>query len=104
MKKLIRLEIDLNNINDISGIKDLVNLDYLSANNNQIKDISELQYLPNIHLIGLIGNNIEDILPLVNNTNLGNGVSLFLSNNPLNQKSINEYIPALVARGVSVSL
>ena len=104
MNKLLRLEIDLNNINDMSGIKNLINLDYLSADNNQIKDISELQYLPKIHVIGLSGNKIEDLLPLVNNTNIGKGVYIFLSNNPLNQKSINEYIPALIARGVVVYL
>ncbi len=104
MKKLIRLEIDQNNVNNISGIKNLVNLDYFSANNNQIKDISELQYLPKIHMIALSGNNIEDISPLVNNSNIGNGVYIFLGNNPLNQKSIDEYIPALIARGVTIYL
>ncbi len=102
MKKLIRLEVDQNNVNDISGIKNLVNLDYFSANNNQINDISELQYLPKIHMIALSGNNIEDISPLVNNPNIGNGVYIFLGNNPLNQKSIDEYIPALIARGVTI--
>lgn len=102
MKKLIRLYIRLNKINDISGIKNLESLDYLDAADNEIKDISELQYLPNIHLIGLSRNQIEDILPLVNNANLGKGVYLYLDGNPLNEKSVNEYIPALQARGVSV--
>jgi len=102
MKKLIRLHIRLNKINDISGIKNLENLDYLDAADNEIKDISELEYLPNIHLIGLSGNNIEDISPLVNNANIGTGVHLYLTGNPLNEQSVNEYIPALQARGVTV--
>ncbi len=102
MKKLIRLYIRRNKVDDISGIKNLENLDYLDAADNQIKDISELQYLPAIHLIGLDGNKIEDISPLVNNPNLGKGVYLYLKNNPLSEKSINEYIPILIARGVTV--
>jgi hypothetical protein len=58
--------------------------------------------LPNIHLIGLSGNKIEDILPLVNNPYLGQGVYLYLGGNPLNEKSLNEYIPILIERGVTV--
>jgi Leucine-rich repeat (LRR) protein len=102
MKKLIRLYIRRNIVNDVSGIKNLENLDFLDAADNQIKDISELEYLPKIHLIGLSGNKIEDIAPLVNNPNLGEGVYLYLGGNPLNEKSINEYIPTLIARGVKV--
>ncbi len=103
MKKLIRLQIRDNKINDISGIKNLEDLDYLDAPFNQIKDISELQYLPKIHLIGLSDNKIEDISPLVDNPNLGKGVHVFLHRNPLSEKSINECIPELIARGVRVN-
>ena len=102
MKKLIRLYIRKNKVESLSGIKNLENLDYLDAADNQIKDISELEFLPKIHLIGLSGNKIEDISPLVNNPNIGQGVYLYLGGNPLNEKSINEYIPALIARGVTV--
>jgi Leucine-rich repeat (LRR) protein len=102
MKKLVRLYIGRNKVEDISGIKNLENLDFLDAADNQIKDITELQYLPKIHLIGLSRNKIEDILPLVNNPYLGKGVYLFLHGNPLNEKSINEYIPVLIARGIVV--
>lgn len=102
MKKLVRLYIRLNKVDDISGIKNLDNLDYLDAADNQIKDISELQYLSNIHLIGLSGNKIEDISPLVNNKDLGKGVHLYLGNNPLSEKSLNEYVPKLINRGVTV--
>ncbi len=102
IKKLIRLYIRRNKVEDITGIRNLENLDFLDAADNQIKDISELQYLPNIHLIGLSGNKIEDIYPLVNNPYLGKGVYLYLRNNPLSEKSINEYIPELISRSVTV--
>lgn len=103
MKKLTRLYIAFNRIENLDGIKDLENLDFLDAMNNNIKDISELEYLQKIHLIGLSSNKIEDILPLVKNNNLGEGVHLFLYDNPLNEKTLNEYIPALIARGVKVN-
>jgi Leucine-rich repeat (LRR) protein len=102
MTKLIRLYIRKNEVEDISGIKNLENLDFLDAADNKIKDISELQYLPGIHLIGLSNNEIEDLLPLVNNPYLGEGVYLYIGGNPLSEKSINVYIPALVERGVTV--
>ena len=102
MKKIVRLYIEQNEITNISGIKNLESLDYLAANNNQITDISELQYLANLHLIGLAGNKIEDIKPLVDNPNLNSGVYIYLTGNPLNDKSVNEYIPALVKRGVTI--
>ena len=102
MTKLIRLYIENNRINDITGIKNLQNLDWLAASDNQIKDISELQYLPKVHLLGLSENQIEDLLPLVNNPYLGEGVELYISGNPLSEKSINEYIPILRERGVRV--
>lgn len=103
MKKLIRLYVRLNKITDLNGIMNLENLDFLDAADNLIIDISDLEYLPNIHLIGLSGNKIVDILPIVNNSNLGEGVHLFLNENPLNEKSINEYIPVLISRGVRVN-
>ena len=102
MRKLIRLYIENNRINDITGINNLQNLEWLDASSNQIQDITELQYLPNIHLLGLSENKIEDLLPLVNNSSLGAGVELYISANPLSEKSINEYIPTLIQRGVTV--
>jgi len=38
----------------------------------------------------------------VDNTGLGEGDEVWLSRNPLSAQSINEYIPALRARGVDV--
>jgi internalin A len=102
MKKLVRLCFESNKVAIISGIKNLENLDFLDASDNQITDISELQYLTKIHLIGLPRNKIVDIKPLVDNPNLNSGVYLYLTGNPLNEKSINEYIPTLIKRGVKV--
>jgi len=91
------------NVEGIEFCSNLENLDYLDVADNHTKNISELQYLKNIHLIGLSHNEIEDIFPLVNNTSLSSGVYIFLTHNPLNEISINEYIPALQERRRQVS-
>lgn len=91
-----------NKIININGINKLSNLNYLDASNNKISNIDELKILSELRLIGLSNNNIEDISPLVENTNLGEGVEIDLINNPLSQKSIDTYIPQLIERGVKV--
>lgn len=45
---------------------------------------------------------ITNIEPLVNNIGLGSGDYVYLYNNPLDSMSVNVYISALEARGVSV--
>jgi hypothetical protein len=47
-------------------------------------------------------NLISDILPLVNNSGLTAGDSVFLGSNPLSGDSCTVYIPALEGRGVVV--
>lgn len=47
-------------------------------------------------------NNISDLKHLVENTNYGEYGELHIWNNPLNQQSIEEYIPILEARGIQV--
>jgi hypothetical protein len=103
MKKLERLVLGINQVNDLKGLSSLDNLDYLDLAVNQVKDISELQYMKKLTLIGLSNNKIEDLSPIYNNPNIGNKTDLYLNGNPLNEKSINEYIPALIKRGVYVS-
>lgn len=103
MKKLRWLGLVRNKIKNISGIKNLESLVYFNAIDNQIKDINEMEYFSkNIEVIGLSNNQIEDIYPIVKIQELKNGVSIYLTNNPLNQKSINEYIPLLKNRGVNI--
>ena len=69
---------------------------------NQIVGISALQGLNNLESININDNSVLDILPLVNNTGIDNGDSIWLENNPLSETSINTYIPQLEARGVTV--
>ena len=48
-------------------------------------------------------NQIEDLAPLVANTGLSEGDEVNLTGNPLSDQALNEQIPALEVRGVSVT-
>jgi len=91
-----------NQISDISPLANLTSLRYLYLRFNQISDISPLAGLTSLRSLGLNENQISDIKPLVDNPGLGEGDRADLRENPLSEQSINEYIPALRARGVTV--
>ncbi len=96
------LYLDQNQISDISALEGLTNLTGLDLYDNEIGDISALAYLTQLQSTQLNHNQISDIKPLVDNTGLGEGDHIDLRWNPLSEQSINEYIPELIARGVTV--
>ncbi len=102
LKNLHKIYLDGNQISDISPLEGMTQLEWLYLDENQIVDISPLENLVNLTRLRLWDNQISDILPLVNNSGLGDGDYVGLCGNPLNETSINEYIPILRARGVHV--
>ncbi|MFC1731535.1 leucine-rich repeat domain-containing protein [candidate division KSB1 bacterium] len=100
---LRQLRLDNNKITNISSLSNLTSLIVLELSSNRITDISVVKYLTKLNSLHLSGNQIEDILPIVENTGIGKFDTVSLKNNPLNEQSINEYIPALQNRGVWVS-
>ena len=74
----------------------------LWRNRNQISDISSLSPLTNLSVLSLYNNQISDISPLVANAGLSAGDVVDLRNNPLSDEALNDYIPALQARGGEV--
>ena len=98
---LQHLVLSSNQVIDISALENLTNLDLVVLYNNQIDDISALHNLTSLEFLNLSANQISDIYPLLS-SGLGEGDSLYLYSNPLNSDSLNDYIPQLVARGVTV--
>ena len=92
-----------NQIADISVLAGLTGLRRLSLGNNMITDISALSGLINLNALILRSNRISDLAPLAANKGLGRGVTIDVTDNPLNATSESTHIPALQARGVSVS-
>ena len=101
-KLLERLRAFDTNIEEITALSQLKNLQYIQLSNCNISNINPLQGLIEIHLLSVSYNNIEDISPLINNTGIAKGDTVYLAGNPLNQLSINSYIPILKARGATI--
>ena len=99
---LERLNLADNSISDLTPLKNLTNLAYIDLANNSIANISRLENLTNLTELWLDNNAISDLAPLVRNTGLGSGDTVYISRNPLNSTSIRTHIPALQGRGVTV--
>ena len=84
---------------DISALAGLTNLTHLSLGGNNVTDVSALAGLTNLTTLWLGSNNITDVSALSGLTNL---TYLELKGNPLNDSSINDHIPVLESRGVTV--
>ena len=92
-----------NQIEDISPLSGLTNLTRLSLGRNNVTDVSPIAGLTNLKTLILQSNRISDLAPLVANEGLGAGTAVDVTDNPLNPASHSTHIPALQARGVSVS-
>ncbi len=104
MATLDSLEANDADISDLTGLEFATNLTYLSLYDNNITDISALAGLTNLTVLILESNHISDLAPLAENTGLGTGDTVSLNLNPLNVASTSTHIPALQAKGVSVSI
>lgn len=94
------------NLFNIRIVDNHSSLKKLNLSFNNIYDIGILEYFNNLSVLYLNNNSITDLKPIVDNPNFrrdGNYIPyLIINNNPLSEQSINEYIPALEARGVTV--
>ena len=103
LKNLTHLDLVGNQIVDINPLADLNDLHLLWLSDNHIADLTPLKQLTNLRELKLNNNRIEDLTPLIANTGLGAGDDVELKNNPLSDQALTEHIPALKARGISVS-
>jgi hypothetical protein len=96
-------KLNSNSITSLTPLAGLTSLEGLDLMYNQVTDLTPLAGLINLHDLNLDYNSITDIQPLVNNTGLATGDAVYLGENPLSQTAINVQIPALQARGVTVT-
>lgn len=106
LTNLTSLRLMNNNISDLSPLLTLNNLSSLNLRNCNLTDISDLEFMTSLSDLNLSYNSISDIQALVDNTGLGSGDTLDISNNnldltPGSQDMIN--IGILEARGVTVT-
>ena len=91
-------------ITNLAGLEAAHNLSSLHAASNLIADLAPLAELLNLEGLDLRNNRISDISPLVANTELAEGDWVALDGNPLSEESLNTHVPALLERGVEVSV
>ena len=105
---LPELHLDGNQISDIDPFASLTNLRFLCLGRNRLADVTTLTSLTRLRELNLRKNKITDVGPLVSNTGLDAGVNrkvkVSLEGNPLSERAVEDQIPALKARGVSVHL
>ena len=90
------------NIENLSGLEVLENLEQLYLGDNGVSDISALENLSNLYYLDLSNNLVSDIQHLVDNEGINSGDNVILTGNPLNAASVETYIPALIQRSVTV--
>ena len=79
-RSLALLDLEGNEITDVSAVKELTNLQSLDLSKNKIQDIAPLSELVGLQYLHLADNQITSIAPLEKLTNLR---TLYLSNNKL---------------------
>ncbi len=102
LTNLDSLVLDKNSFSDLSPLGGLTNLETLFLRRNSISDLSSITGLTKLETLYLSNNAISDLSPLVANTGLGEGDTIFLFGNPLSTISIDTHIPTLRSRGVTV--
>ena len=99
LTSLTQLILQDNSITDIGALSGLTSLAFLSLNDNSISDISALSGLTSLRDLRLNGNpNLTDIQPLLDNTGLGAGDTVYLQSTNVSCTDV----AALRAKGVSV--
>ena len=101
LTQLSNLDLPENQIADIKPLQNLKRLEFLDLSKNKIVDVSPLAEHIRLMFLTLDDNEITDITPLVKKSIRWFGY-LSLQKNPLNEKAINEDIPAIKLRLVNV--
>lgn len=104
MDQLIELRVHGARVADFAGLEAAAKLERLYAASNAVADLSPLAGLSGLSGLDLRDNRISDLGPLVSNADFGEGDWLNIGGNPLSEKSVNEDVPALLERGVSIDL
>ena len=104
LTNLKSLDLAGNPISDTLPLTGLTQLTRLYLSHTSISDISALAGLTNLTDLRLEYSKILDLSPLVANTGLGSGDYVYVQGNPLGYLSLQNHIPTLKSRGVTIDL
>ena len=95
------LDLSGNQVFSLTALSDLGALTHLNLDFNLLRNVASLRSLVELRVINLNGNRIRDISALVGLRQLQ---AVELSGNPLAAIALEQHLPALVRRGVQVTL
>lgn len=101
------LDLDSNQISDVTVLANLVNLQTLNLDSNEVFDITPLAGLLNLNVVSLFDNQVADVSALVTNARnggLGFGDTVILDDRTIGQQARDVDIPTLRAFQVNVQL
>lgn len=102
LHNMLSLGLTDNGLSDISPLTPLQNLTLLHLRTNHVVDLSALTFMTSLRQLDLTQNQITDLAPLVANSGLGAGDTIWIGENPLSAEATTVQVPALQARGVAV--
>ncbi|MCC7263361.1 MAG: leucine-rich repeat domain-containing protein [Candidatus Latescibacteria bacterium] len=100
LPQLTMLDLANNHVEDLSPLSGLSQLTYLNLEINAVTDLGPLSGLDQLQILALDYNTVQDLAPLLGLPAL---VELNLMGNPLSATALSQQIPALQARGVTVT-
>lgn len=102
LTKLRVLQIGHNNVTNLSPLAGMDQITHLILDQNSIADLSPIADMSAIHFLWLFECGLTDLAPLAASQVLADNDTVGVMGNPLSAAAINEQIPALEARGVTV--
>lgn len=102
LSKFRFLDISSNGLSNISPVASMDHVQILILDDNPLEDISSIADMGGLHFLSMWQCGLTDLAPIVANTNIADADTVRVHGNPLSQTAINEQIPVLEARGVTV--
>ncbi|MGB5105774.1 MAG: leucine-rich repeat domain-containing protein [Candidatus Zixiibacteriota bacterium] len=96
------LQVVGNDITDISPISAMDQLTVLFLDVNPLASVAPISEMTGLHILSMRQCGLTDLTALVANANITDPDTVMVPENPLSETAINEQIPALEARGVTV--
>ena len=102
LPELYALQVVGNDVTDISPIAGMDQVTVLFLDVNPLASISPISEMQGLHILSMRQCGLTDLAAIVANAHIADADTVMVPENPLSQTAINEQIPALEARGVTV--
>ena len=102
LPELFALQVNGNDVTDISSIAGMDQMNVLFLDVNPLASIAPISEMQGLHILSMRQCGLTDLAAIVANANIADADTVMVPENPLSETAMNEQIPALEARGVTV--